>query len=104
MKGSVVVVWPTIVEVVVVEKIEVVELVDDTDVVLVLLVVVVVTTQSMSAVQLSNCAQHARYSPDSGRPLSVHVSWRNRQFALRQNRLQIPRAWKSTPQLCAQLR
>ena len=34
---------------------------------------------------LSNWEQHARYSPDSGCSLSVHVSWRNRQLALRQN-------------------
>jgi len=76
---------PSCVEVVVVAKIDVLDVVDDVDVVLVLLVVVVVTTQSMSVRQLSNWEQHARYSPDWGCSLSVHVSWRNRQLALRQN-------------------
>jgi hypothetical protein len=78
--------------------------VNDVAVVVVMLVEVVVTMQLMSVVHVPAWEQHARYSPESGRPLSVHFSVRNRQFALRQNWLQIPRAWKSTPQLLAQFR
>ena len=78
--------------------------VDNVDVVLEVLVEVVVTMQLMSVVHVPAWEQHARYSPESGWPLSVHFSMRNRQFALRQNWLQIPRAWKSTPQLLAQFR
>jgi hypothetical protein len=100
----VVVVAPTCVVEVVDAKIDVLEVVTDVDVVLVLLVVVVVTAQLMSVVHVPAWEQHARYSPESGWPLSVHLSVRNRQFALRQNWLQIMRAWKSTPQLLAQFR
>jgi biopolymer transport protein ExbD len=98
------VVAPIWVEEVVVANLEVLDVVDDVDVVLVLLVVVVVTAQLMSVVHVPAWEQHARYSPESGWPLSVHLSMRNRQFALRQNWLQIVRAWKSTPQLLAQFR
>jgi hypothetical protein len=104
--GLVVVVAPVCVVVVPVVdvKIDVLEVVDDVDDVLVLLVVVVVTAQLMSVVHVPAWEQHARYSPESGWPLFVHLSVRNRQFALRQNWLQIPRAWKSTPQLLKQFR
>jgi hypothetical protein len=102
-----VVVAPKAVEEVVLAKIDEVVVTDEVVVVLVLLVVVVVTWQnvaSSSDSQLSNWLQHARYSPDSGEPLSVQLSRRNRQFALRQKRWQNERATKSTPQLRPQFR
>jgi len=110
MKGFVVlvvVVAPIAVVDVLVAKKDVDDVVDDVDVLLVLLVVVVVTSQKSASswlTQVSNWLQHARYSPESGWSLSVQVSNRNRQFALRQNCWQIPSATKSTPQLLAQFR